>query len=57
MALCFTLLLAARSEGVCGARWREVGGNMWKVPAKGMKGAVGRRMPLTDEWWSQHRLA
>ena len=48
-ALEFTILTAARSGEVLGARWDELDldGAMWAVPAARMKGAREHRVPLS----------
>jgi len=48
-ALRFTILTAARSGEVRGARWQEIDGNSWIVPAGRMKGGVEHRVPLSGE--------
>jgi integrase len=49
-ALEFTILTAARSGEVLGARWEEINldANVWTVPANRMKGAREHRVPLSD---------
>lgn len=49
-ALEFTILTAARSGEVLGARWDEVDleGKLWTIPALRMKGARSHRVPLSD---------
>ena len=49
LALRFTILTAARSGEVRGARWQEIDGNSWTVPAGRMKGGVEHRVPLSGE--------
>jgi integrase len=50
MALEFTILTAARSGEVLGARWDEVDlkAKVWTVPAERMKAARGHRSPLSE---------
>ena len=50
-ALEFTVLTAARSGEVRGARWQEIdhGARMWTVPADRMKAGREHRVPLSDE--------
>ncbi len=47
-ALEFTVLTAARSGESLGARWDEVGGGTWTVPAPRMKGRRLHRVPLSE---------
>jgi integrase len=49
-ALEFTILTAARSGEVLGARWDEIDlqGKLWTVPAMRMKGGREHRVPLSD---------
>ena len=49
-ALEFTILTAARSGEVLGARWPEIDleRRLWTVPADRMKGGREHRVPLTD---------
>jgi integrase len=49
-ALEFTILTAARSGEVLGARWSEIdlGTRVWTVPAARMKGGREHRVPLSD---------
>jgi integrase len=47
-ALEFTILTAARPGEVLGARWSEIEGNVWTVPAERMKGGREHRVPLSD---------
>jgi integrase len=46
-ALEFTILTAARTGEVIGARWDEVQGDVWTVPAERMKGKHPHRVPLS----------
>ena len=48
-ALEFTILTAARSGEVMGARWDEIDldGRLWTIPAPRMKGAREHRVPLS----------
>jgi len=48
-ALEFTILTAARTGEVIGARWDEIdlAGGVWKVPADRMKGKREHRVPLS----------
>jgi integrase len=46
-ALEFTVLSAARLGEVLGARWGEIAGNVWTVPATRMKGGREHRVPLS----------
>ena len=50
-ALEFTILTAARSGEVLGARWDEIDlqGKLWTVPAERMKGGHEHRVPLSDQ--------
>jgi integrase len=45
----FIILTAARSGEARGARWREIEGNVWTVPAERMKRGVPHRVPLSPE--------
>jgi integrase len=47
-ALQFAILTAARPGEVLGARWSEIEGNVWTVPAERMKGGREHRVPLSD---------
>lgn len=49
LALRFTILTAARTGEVIGARWREIDGAVWNVPAERMKAGRPHRVPLSDE--------
>ena len=42
-ALMFTILTAARSAEVIGAKWKEIEGNVWTIPAHRMKGKPADR--------------
>ncbi len=46
-ALEFIILTCLRSGEVRGARWSEIDGNVWSVPAERMKGGVAHRVPLS----------
>ena len=46
-ALEFTILTAARVSEVLGARWDEVSGDVWTIPASRMKGRREHRVPLS----------
>lgn len=50
-ALAFTVLTAARSGEVRGARWREIdrSAQMWTVPGERMKAGREHRVPLSDD--------
>lgn len=50
LALAFTILTAARSGEVRGARWEEIDleGSLWVVPAKRMKAKREHRVPLSS---------
>lgn len=50
LALEFTILTAARSGEVRGAKWGEIdlAGKVWTVPANRMKAGREHRVPLTD---------
>jgi integrase len=47
-ALEFTILTAARTSEVTGARWLEIDGNVWTVPPERMKAGKEHRVPLSD---------
>ena len=47
-ALEFTILTAARVSEVVGARWSEVRGVLWTIPAERMKGGKEHRVPLSQ---------
>ena len=46
-ALEFAILTAARSGEVRGARWREIDGDTWVIPAERMKARREHRVPLS----------
>jgi integrase len=46
LALEFTVLTAVRTSEALGARWDEVGGGVWTVPASRMKKRREHRVPL-----------
>ncbi len=50
-ALAFTMLTAARTGEVLGARWREIDfdAGIWTVPAERMKAGVEQRVPLSKQ--------
>lgn len=48
-ALEFIIFTASRSGEVRGARWAEIEGDVWTVPAERMKSGKPHRVPLTDE--------
>lgn len=45
-ALEFLILTAARTGEVIGARWSEIAGEVWTIPADRMKGGAAHRVPL-----------
>jgi integrase len=45
----FLILTAARSNEARGARWDEISGDVWTVPADRMKRGVPHRVPLSTE--------
>jgi integrase len=45
----FAILTAARSGEARGARWDEIAGGVWTVPASRMKRGVPHRVPLSAE--------
>jgi integrase len=47
-ALEFTILTAARTSEVLGARWSEFDGNIWVVPGERMKAGREHRVPLSN---------
>ena len=49
LALRFCILTAARTGEVIGARWQEIDGAVWSVPAERMKGNRPHRVPLSAE--------
>jgi len=46
-ALEFTILTAARVSEVVGARWSEISGDVWTIPAERMKGGKSHRVSLS----------
>ena len=46
-ALAFTILTAARTAETLGAKWSEIEGNVWTVPAERMKEGIEHRVPLS----------
>ena len=46
-ALEFTILTAARTGETLGARWAEIDGDVWTVPAGRMKGGREHKVPLS----------
>ena len=48
-ALEFIIMTATRSGEARGARWDEVDGDVWTVPAERMKSAKAHRVPLSQE--------
>jgi len=46
-ALEFTILTAARVSEAVGARWSEISGDVWTIPAERMKGGKPHRVPLS----------
>jgi integrase len=46
-ALEFTILTAARVSEAVGARWSEISGHLWTIPAERMKGGKAHRAPLS----------
>lgn len=47
-ALEFAILTAARTGEVLGAKWSEIDGTVWTVPASRMKAKREHRVPLSD---------
>jgi integrase len=47
-ALEFLILTACRPSEVLGARWSEISGGVWTIPANKMKGGREHRVPLSD---------
>jgi integrase len=47
-ALEFTILTAVRAGEACGARWGEIKGDTWTIPAERMKGGKEHRVPLSS---------
>ena len=48
-ALEFAILTATRANETCGARWDEIDGNVWIIPAVRMKGGREHRVPLSKQ--------
>lgn len=48
MALQFAILTAGRTGEVIGARWEEIDGDVWTVPASRMKAGREHAVPLSD---------
>lgn len=48
LALRFLILTAKRSGEVRGARWEEIKGNTWTIPAERMKGGREHQEPLSE---------
>jgi integrase len=48
LALRFLILTATRTSEVLGARWEEVAGDVWTIPAARMKAKREHRVPLSD---------
>jgi integrase len=48
-ALEFTILTAGRTSEVLGARWDEISGDVWIVPAERMKSGREHRVPLSKQ--------
>ena len=46
-ALELTILTASRTSEITGARWDEIDGDVWTVPAERMKGGLQHRVPLS----------
>ena len=46
-ALEFTILTAARVSEAVGARWSEISGDVWTIPAERRKGGKPHRVPLS----------
>lgn len=47
-ALEFAILTALRTKEVIGARWDEIDGAVWTIPADRMKGGKEHQVPLSD---------
>ncbi|MDE0680442.1 MAG: tyrosine-type recombinase/integrase [Gammaproteobacteria bacterium] len=47
LALRFLIFTAARTGEVRGAMWREIHGDVWKIPGERMKAGVEHRVPLS----------
>lgn len=48
-ALAFTILTATRTSEVIGAKWSEVKGGVWTIPAARMKAKRNHRVPLCKQ--------
>ena len=48
-ALEFAILTTTRANETCGARWDEIDGNVWIIPAARMKGGREHRVPLSKQ--------
>ena len=48
-ALRFLILTGARTGEVLGATWKEIGGDLWSIPAGRMKAGKEHRVPLVGE--------
>jgi integrase len=48
-ALAFTILTACRTGEILGARWSEIEGDVWAVPAERMKARKPHTVPLSHE--------
>ena len=48
-ALELTILTAARTNEIIGARWEEIDGDVWTIPATRMKAGREHRVPLSDQ--------
>jgi|APTNR8051073442_1049403.scaffolds.fasta_scaffold00566_14 integrase len=46
-ALAFTILTAARTGEIIGAKWNEIDGTVWTIPGERMKAGREHRVPLT----------
>jgi integrase len=46
-ALELTILTASRTSEITGARWDEIAGDVWTIPASRMKGGREHRVPLS----------
>ncbi len=49
LALEFAILTATRTNEVLGARWDEIDGQVWTIPASRMKAGREHRVPLSDK--------
>lgn len=49
LALRFLIMTAARTGEAIGARWKEIDGTVWAVPAERMKAGRLHRVPLSEE--------